>query len=61
MFTHSAGQPVCQSGAAAVTSVTTANIYRGAIPFVIIQVFALLIVAAFPELVTWLPDRIYGR
>ena len=32
-----------------------------AIPFVIIQVFALLIVAAFPELVTWLPDRIYGR
>jgi tripartite ATP-independent transporter DctM subunit len=42
-------------------SVTTANIYRGAIPFVAIQVFALLVIAAFPELVTWLPERIYGR
>ena len=42
-------------------SVTTANIYRGAIPFVAIQVFALLIIAAFPDLVTWLPERIYGR
>ena len=42
-------------------SVTTANIYRGAMPFVAIQVFALLIIAAFPDLVTWLPERIYGR
>ncbi len=42
-------------------SVTTAQIYRGAIPFVAIQVFALLLIAAFPELVTWLPERIYGN
>jgi tripartite ATP-independent transporter DctM subunit len=41
-------------------TVTTANIYRGAIPFVAIQVFALFILAAFPGLVTWLPGRIYG-
>jgi TRAP-type mannitol/chloroaromatic compound transport system permease large subunit len=41
-------------------TVTTANIYRGAIPFVAIQVLALLILAAFPGLVTWLPGRIYG-
>jgi len=41
-------------------SVTTASIYRGAIPFVAIQVFALLLVAAFPDLVTWLPQKIYG-
>ena len=41
-------------------TVTTANIYRGAIPFVAIQVLALLLIAAFPDLVTWLPGKIYG-
>ena len=41
-------------------SVTTAQIYRGAIPFVGIQLFALLLIAAFPGLVTWLPGKIYG-
>jgi tripartite ATP-independent transporter DctM subunit len=41
-------------------SVSTAHIYRGAIPFVAIQVFALLLIAAFPDLVTWLPEKIYG-
>ena len=40
--------------------VTTGQIYRGVIPFVGIQIFALLILAAFPALVTWLPDRLYG-
>ena len=40
--------------------VTTSQIYRGVIPFVAIQVFALLLLALFPDLVTWLPDRIYG-
>ncbi len=42
-------------------SVTTAQIYRGAMPFVAIQIFALLLVAAFPDLVTWLPDKIYNN
>ena len=41
-------------------SVRTSAIYRGAIPFVAIQLFALLLLAVFPNLVTWLPDRIYG-
>jgi tripartite ATP-independent transporter DctM subunit len=41
-------------------AVTTGQIYRGVIPFVGIQVGALLILAAFPDLVTWLPDRLYG-
>ena len=40
--------------------VTTAAIYRGVIPFVAIQLLALLILAAFPRLVTWLPQQIYG-
>ena len=42
-------------------SVTTGQIYRGAIPFVAIQVLALLLLAVFPELVTWLPNKIYGQ
>ena len=41
--------------------VTTGQIYRGVIPFVGIQIFALLILAAFPELITWLPDKLYGQ
>ena len=41
-------------------SVSTGAIYRGVIPFVGIQLLALLILAAFPEIVTWLPSRIYG-
>ena len=41
-------------------TVTTAQIYRGAIPFVAIQLLALLLLAVFPELVTWLPGKMYG-
>jgi tripartite ATP-independent transporter DctM subunit len=41
-------------------SVTTAQIYRGSIPFVAIQVLALILLAVFPDLVTWLPGKIYG-
>jgi len=40
--------------------VTTAQIYRGVIPFVGIQLLALIILSLFPELATWLPDKIYG-
>ena len=41
-------------------SVTTPQIYRGVIPFVAIQILALVLLATFPELVTWLPGKIYG-
>ncbi len=41
-------------------SVRTAQIYRGVIPFILIQLLALLILAAFPGLITWLPQVIYG-
>jgi len=40
--------------------VRTAQIYRGVMPFIAIQLLALLILAAFPGLVTWLPQVIYG-
>ncbi len=42
-------------------SVTTQQIYRGVIPFVAIQLGALLLLALFPGLVTWLPGQIYGN
>ena len=41
--------------------VTTGQIYRGVIPFVGIQLLALLLLAIFPELITWLPGKIYGE
>ncbi|MGH8496763.1 MAG: TRAP transporter large permease [Gammaproteobacteria bacterium] len=40
--------------------VTTGHIYRGVAPFVAIQVLVLVILALWPALATWLPDRIYG-
>jgi tripartite ATP-independent transporter DctM subunit len=42
-------------------TVSTEQIYRGVIPFVAIQVGALLLLALFPDLVTWLPAKIYGQ
>jgi TRAP-type mannitol/chloroaromatic compound transport system permease large subunit len=41
-------------------SVATGDIYRGVIPFVIIQVIALALLALWPELATWLPQRVYA-
>ena len=40
--------------------VTTGQIYRGIIPFVIIQMIGLLLVAFFPELSTWLPRYVFN-
>jgi tripartite ATP-independent transporter DctM subunit len=42
-------------------AVTTEQIYRGVVPFVVIQLGALLLLALFPELITWLPGQIYGN
>ena len=40
--------------------VTTGQIYRGIIPFVIIQIIGLMLVAFFPELSTWLPRYVFN-
>jgi tripartite ATP-independent transporter DctM subunit len=42
-------------------TVSTGEIYRGVIPFVGIQLLTLLVLAAFPGLVTWLPGLLYGQ
>jgi tripartite ATP-independent transporter DctM subunit len=40
--------------------VTTGMIYRGVVPFVILQLIAIGILFMWPELVTWLPSVIYN-
>jgi tripartite ATP-independent transporter DctM subunit len=39
--------------------VTTIDIYKGVIPFVLIQLFALIIISLFPDLVLWLPNLVF--
>lgn len=41
--------------------ISTAQIYRGAIPFILIQLLMLGLLALWPELATWLPGVLYGR
>jgi tripartite ATP-independent transporter DctM subunit len=41
--------------------VKTTDIYRGIIPYIIIQLIVLGLVIAFPELATWLPEKVFGN
>jgi tripartite ATP-independent transporter DctM subunit len=41
-------------------AITTSQIYRGAIPFVALQVVVIALLVIFPGLITWLPKLIYG-
>jgi len=38
----------------------TVDIYRGALPFIVIQLLMLAVLAAWPGLAIWLPEQIYG-
>lgn len=40
--------------------VKISHIYRGVVPFVILQLLALAIIFVFPQMVTWLPVTVYG-
>jgi len=40
--------------------ITTGNIYRGIIPFVLLQIVGLIAVVAVPALATWLPKAVFG-
>ena len=40
--------------------VTTMQIYRGVMPFIVIQLIALTLLALWPPLSTWLPGIVYG-
>lgn len=39
---------------------STIDIYKGVIPFIIIQLCALILVFMFPQLATWLPDFLFN-
>ncbi|MEQ8937010.1 MAG: TRAP transporter large permease subunit, partial [Amphiplicatus sp.] len=39
--------------------ISTAAIYRGALPFIAIQIVMLAVLALFPQLATWLPGVVY--
>ncbi|GAB6035027.1 TRAP transporter large permease [Galenea microaerophila] len=41
-------------------SVKTSEIYRGVVPFILIQLFVILILWFWPELATWLPHQVYN-
>ena len=41
------------------SSIKTRNMYRGVIPFIGIQVLAILIVGFYPEIATWLPSKMF--
>ncbi len=41
--------------------VSLSEILKGSIPFMIIMALAILILCIFPEIVTWLPDKIMGK
>ena len=40
--------------------VTTIDVYRGVVPFVIIQMICLVICALFPQVILWLPKVTLG-
>ena len=41
-------------------AVSTGDIYKGVIPFVIIQLLVLCLLALWPGMATWLPETLYG-
>jgi tripartite ATP-independent transporter DctM subunit len=41
-------------------SVRTVEIYKGVIPFIIMQLLLLIAMSVWPNLVTWLPNTLYG-
>lgn len=40
--------------------VTTLDIYKGVLPYIVIQVIMLVLLALLPEVATWLPNIVYG-
>jgi len=42
-------------------SVATSTIYKGVLPFILIQIALLVIAYQFPGLITWLPEQVYSK
>jgi tripartite ATP-independent transporter DctM subunit len=43
------------------SSVPTSTIYKGVLPFILIQIVLLVVAYMFPGLITWLPELVYGK
>jgi tripartite ATP-independent transporter DctM subunit len=41
-------------------SIETSDMYRGVVPFIILQLFLMLLLSLWPALATWLPNYIYN-
>ena len=41
-------------------TVLTADLYRGVVPYIVMQILLLIALAIWPNLVTWLPHYVYG-
>ncbi len=41
-------------------SISTGDIYRGVLPFIVIQLVVLALLAYWPTMATWLPELVYG-
>lgn len=42
------------------TDIKATTIYKGVVPFIALQLVGLLLIFFFDEIVTWLPQRVYG-
>jgi len=42
-------------------TVETSAMYRGVIPFIIMQLILMIMLTIWPQLATWLPDLVYGH
>ncbi len=42
------------------TDIKATTIYKGVVPFIALQLIGLLLIFFFDEIVTWLPQRVYG-
>ena len=53
------GFALCYLRGVAPNSISTMEIYRGAVPFVLLQILAIALLFIFPGIVTWLPSMLY--
>ena len=40
-------------------NIDTLDIYKGVIPFIVIQIITIILIVIFPEITTWLPNKIF--
>ena len=40
--------------------VETVDIYKGVIPFILIQIITIILIILVPEITTWLPNKIFN-